>query len=63
MFYVYQVIFGSFELDQEKPLILSGLIIVTSVFLNIIMLNIVIAIMSDTYAKVMSNVSEHDGRE
>ena len=61
----YQIIYGEFSddmLGQSTSVFDYSVFIIASVFLSVILLNIVIAIMSDTYERVMTNIVENDGR-
>ena len=60
---VYQLIYGEFNIDRYTDFIEFALFIVSSMFLSVILLNIVIAIMSDTYERVMTNIVENDARQ
>lgn len=60
---VYQIIYGEFSIDRYDTVIEFGLFIFSSIFLSVILLNIVIAIMSDTYERVMTNIVENDARQ
>lgn len=53
--FVYEIVYGSFEINSEVDTAENVIIVATSMFLTIIMLNIVIAIMADTYGRVMNN--------
>ena len=62
----YQIIYGEFSddmLGQSTSVFDYGLFMLCSIFLSVILLNIVIAIMSDTYERVMTNIVENDGRQ
>lgn len=60
--HVYRLMFGDFDTDNYgTPLWI--LFIFSSIFMPLIMLNMLIAIMSDTYERVSSNSIEADGKE
>ena len=62
----YQIIYGEFSdemLDNSTSVFDYGLFMLSSLLLSVILLNIVIAIMSDTYERVMTNIVENDGRQ
>ena len=62
----YQIIYGEFSdemLDKSTSVFDYGLFMLSSLLLSVILLNIVIAIMSDTYERVMTNIVENDGRQ
>ena len=59
----YSIIYGVFATENYNNVFEYCLFILTSIFCTVILLNIVIAIMSDTYEHVMTNIVENDGRE
>ncbi|CDW74119.1 wd-40 repeat protein [Stylonychia lemnae] len=60
----YKLIFGDFDLLQEDASNSSWLVfIVSSSFITLIMMNLLIAIMSDTYDRVMTDIASTDGWE
>ena len=59
----YQLIYGEFNAESYSTFFDYSLFILSSIFLSVILLNIVIAIMSDTYERVMTNIVENDGRQ
>lgn len=59
----YSIIYGVFATENYNNGFEYCLFILTSIFCTVILLNIVIAIMSDTYEHVMTNIVENDGRE
>ena len=57
------IIYGEFNAESYSTFFDYSLFILSSIFLSVILLNIVIAIMSDTYERVMTNIVENDGRQ
>lgn len=59
---VYLIIFGEYSLDDYKPAQWVVFIFAT-LLLSLIMLNLLIAIMSDTFERVMAEIEQSDGLE
>ena len=55
--------FGDFSTDDYVLTAEWALFIVSSIFMPLVMLNLIIAIMSDTYERVTSGMVEADGKE
>ena len=52
----YRLMFGDFSTDEYEGVADWSLFIIASVLIPLIMLNMLVAIMSDTYARVMSDI-------
>lgn len=59
---IYLVVFGEYNIDDYNKY-QWALFISTTVILSLIMLNLLIAIMSDTFERVMSEIDISDGIE
>jgi hypothetical protein len=60
----YKLIFGDFDLLGDNPSNSLWIVfIVSSFFITLIMMNLLIAIMSDTYDRVMNDITATDGWE
>jgi hypothetical protein len=53
---------GDFATDEYTELCHFVIYGLSTIFMTIVMLNLVIAIMGDTYSKVMTEIIETDGR-
>lgn len=58
----FQLTIGEYSLD-DLDTFGKLLFVVEAFFMNIILLNLIIALMSDTYENVMTNIQELDGRQ
>jgi hypothetical protein len=54
---------GDFATDEYTELCHFVLYGLSTIFMTIVMLNLVIAIMGDTYSRVMTEIPETDGRQ
>ena len=54
---------GDFATDEYTEFCNFALYGLSTIFMTIVMLNLVIAIMGDTYARVMTEIPETDGRQ
>jgi hypothetical protein len=53
---------GDFLVDEYDTLSKKLLFIIASFFMSVVLLNLVIAIMGDSYGKVMTQIPETDGK-
>ena len=53
---------GEFDLDNMGPFE-KAIFVIESFLMTIILLNLIIALMSDTYEEVMTNIVQLDGRQ
>ena len=58
----FQLTIGEYSLD-DLDYFVQVLFALEAFFMNIILLNLIIALMSDTYENVMTNIVELDGRQ
>ena len=63
MWYQYLLMLGEFNLADDDPAAIILLFFGATIVMLIVMLNLVIALMSDTYARVMTNIVVSDNRE
>lgn len=54
--YNYKLMFGDFNLDDDTSVALWILFVISTFFMPLVMLNMLIAIMSDTYGRVMAEI-------
>lgn len=59
---IYLIIFGEYNLDEYDNAKMS-LFILSTILLSLVMLNLVIAIMSDSFDRVIDEKEESDGLE
>jgi len=59
---MYLLIFGEFSIDDYGKAEFS-LFFAATFFLALIMLNLIIALMTDTYERVMTNIVEQDFKQ
>ena len=56
MFHQYKIMLGEFEMKNYKETHQYILFVVSSIFMTLVMFNVVIAIMGDTYSRIISQI-------